>query len=299
MAGPTLAVLRTYLQDNGVQGGNDTEALRSIDRIINEAVRRLANSHLDHYRSMARVDLVAPYSTGTVAIANGSKNVTLAGAGAAFPSWAASGRIIFTSDPEWDHEYEVATRTGDTAIILDSNFQGTTQTADTYSIFQMDYAMPTDFNVAILDELDPVVAARYLTPNEFELKFSKWIPGVSGDPEFFTIENKLLRLMPYPDAADVFKIPYYRMPADMDEDEDTADIDTGMENLLYRAIDFHLEMWRRNRQRDNDVGGALALYKEAKSDYLASHDRHVAPARWGRGARSLSYNPFAGTVTDE
>lgn len=83
----------------------------------------------------------AAYSTGTVAVTNGSTTVTLTGG--TWPSDVASGSYHFAlsvSDP-W---YVVNTRSSDTVIVLVDNYEGTTDSSTTYAVYKSHYSLASD-----------------------------------------------------------------------------------------------------------------------------------------------------------
>lgn len=81
----------------------------------------------------------APYSTGTVAVTNGSAIVT--GTGTVFPSWAASGVIKVAGGVP----YTIATRDSNTQVTLDVVYAGTTASLQKYELSQEDYDLPDSF----------------------------------------------------------------------------------------------------------------------------------------------------------
>jgi hypothetical protein len=80
----------------------------------------------------------AAYSTGTIAVTNGSATVTLTGG--TFPSGAAGMVVIIRGRP-----YEISTRDSGTQLTLAQNFPGDSGTGLTYSVAQWDYDLPDNF----------------------------------------------------------------------------------------------------------------------------------------------------------
>lgn len=80
-------------------------------------------------------DLYAPYATGTVTVVAG----VVTGAGTTFPSWAADAEFVVGGV-----SYSVATRTSDTALVLDDTAV-TAAALSTYTLQVLDYPLPDLF----------------------------------------------------------------------------------------------------------------------------------------------------------
>ena len=110
-----------------------------LDSLINERYRR-ALRKLDwrRLRVQAVLQTVAEYTTGTVAVTEGSTALT--GTDTVWTA-AMSGRAIRIGS---DDEYYQFTRTADTTGTLDRAYEGEDDTEATYQIWQSIYVMPTD-----------------------------------------------------------------------------------------------------------------------------------------------------------
>lgn len=85
------------------------------------------------------LSLSAPYSTGTIAVTNGSTTVTLTTG--TWPSGAADAVLFVAGNPS----YDVATRSSGSVILLDTAWTGTTASGLSYVLGYWDYEMPDDF----------------------------------------------------------------------------------------------------------------------------------------------------------
>lgn len=77
----------------------------------------------------------APYSTGTISATNGTVTLT----GGTWPNWAADGHLVYNNA-----EYEVATRTSDSVIVL-ADTSVTIAAGATYTLGHWVYELPDSF----------------------------------------------------------------------------------------------------------------------------------------------------------
>ena len=123
------------------QSGN--EFTTRIKNVINTTVARVAREA--KWRTLRRIstfDTVAAYSTGTgaVSVTNGSKNVTITGA-TLLTDGVHIGRRIDLGGSTLP--YVVKEITGETTLVLNQNYDGTTSSTQTYKIFgQEEYNIP-------------------------------------------------------------------------------------------------------------------------------------------------------------
>lgn len=200
------------------------DQLTRIGYCISDGLRRVYSMYeWSFFKPVVDVVTTAPYSTGTVTVANGV--VTLSGG--TFPSWAASG--IFMVNKRY---YSVASRDGNTQITLD------TLTVNVASASAYSLARP----------VIPMDAAFDSIANDSDLAFypgdDQWYPAAKqrGDalirkleaenPEFFRPcfysvrtdrfdpavgSRKSLAFYPAPDAVYTLRVPMILRPVDLDE----------------------------------------------------------------------------------
>ncbi len=105
--------------------------------IANKVASRKTWKHFERY---ALLQASAPYSTGTIAVTNGSAVVT--GTGTAFPADVA-GQIWKAPD---SREYRILSWQSVTQITLVANYIGDDATGETYQIVYNRVAVPSDFS---------------------------------------------------------------------------------------------------------------------------------------------------------
>lgn len=201
-----------YLDFSSAQ--SDTNLVRRATR---NAVTRVAAAHPWGYlEEHQRIVTNAPYTTGTLAITNGSTTVTLSGG--TFPSWAAHGELVVSGDAP---AYPVASRDSDTQLTLVTAFQETTVTAASYSLHRLAYDLAADFREGVQVYQEDNQALEYISPNEW-LRRHRSDPASDGDPVAYTImgsaetdQRMAVRFYPAPDAAATFDVIGVRWPRDL------------------------------------------------------------------------------------
>lgn len=155
------------------------------------------------------LETVAPYQTGTVAVTEGSTGVT----GTA-TVWTAgmTGRGFRVTGR---NEYYEFTRTGDTTGTLDRPYEGSTDAAAGYAIFQSVYPLPADCRILEdVRSLDPPGGLGRFSRSQLDASFPNrpatgnpaiWAPYMddTSDPPRMQVE-----LYPIPDAAKGLPITY-------------------------------------------------------------------------------------------
>jgi hypothetical protein len=214
-----------------------TQADTRIKGAVNDALDRLAKEwDCPWYMRRGSLSLDVPYSTGTIALTNGSPIVTLTGG--TFPSWAASGKLVVSSKL-----YDISTRDSDTQLTLLGSFAGT---SDDYS-----YELVHD---------------AYTLPNNF-LKFGgimqgqtyPWQPEPVSIEGLWTQQNAWQTNQQY---ASIFAIAYGKAyfwpapsqtmnvaywykarPAPLTADTDLADVDPVALDTLYHLINYYIAVY--------------------------------------------------------
>lgn len=162
-----------------------------------------------------RIQLVAPYSTGTITYdhTGGASERLVTLATGSWPTWAAYGTLRVASI-----NHKVASRTSTSVINLDAvNNPGADIAAGTsYSLYRSEYPLPSDFKALCLPETESsFYGMTYLKPDEWN-KLDRQSSS-SGTPSFFTIlgsgdlyAQKQIALYPYPSAAGTLDFIYQR-----------------------------------------------------------------------------------------
>lgn len=164
----TFSDLYNDLMSRARVDANQSINSQSAKKLINTA---LFDMHLGNGEKFAwcernaRLLTQAPYSTGTVTISQGSASLT--GSGTAWntvnafgvKNLRAGGRIVLPGD---DTVYEVDSVSSDTTLTLTDAFRGESLSAETYSYFEDEYALASDF-------LRPLDKARFDARGEIEI----------------------------------------------------------------------------------------------------------------------------------
>lgn len=115
----------------------------AIKNVINTSLLRINRENLwRNMRRTTKISTVTSYTTGSgaVSVTNGSKNVTITGATLLTDNIQINRYIKFSGSAQY---FKVVTITGETTLTIDIDFDGTTSTSNTYSIFpQCEYNLP-------------------------------------------------------------------------------------------------------------------------------------------------------------
>ena len=201
-------------------GGARTKYLRLHKEAILGAYRDITMCHeWDYYMKEGRIDLVANYDTSTVTYDHEdavNRELTLdVSSGAAWPSWAKYGRIVFG-----DVVYPVESRTSNSIVVLGEDFNpGADVTTDTtYNLYRSVYPLPADlwrlYDVAVEKSY---WITYYLTPTEWlqRERFTSttgqtWAWTIMKDPDN---DNRFaLWVDPAPSTAEPLGFIYRRRP---------------------------------------------------------------------------------------
>jgi hypothetical protein len=207
-------------------GYSDSETF-DIEDCIRDGLRTVYAAHdWSFFKPIEDIATTAPYTTGTITVVNGV--VTLAGAGAAFPSWAADG--LLKAD---DGYYSVASRGGNTQITLDDTSVAIAA-GTTYELARPEIPLAAAFEAVSNDsdltyypdqnELYPPVQMRHdvaiRTWQQDEPYFDRPIyysvRTVEFDPTVGS--RKVLAFYPAPDEAYVLRVPMILRPTMIDAD---------------------------------------------------------------------------------
>ena len=134
-----------------------------------------------HYRARGTIATIDDYSTGTVSVTNGSTALTFTGS--TLTAGMAGRKIRMNSEQQW---YDISTvNVGASTAVLVQAYQGSTNTAATFLIFQDEYRLapncqrPLDF-IQIEDQVLMVV----FTYLDFDRMFAD--VGTLSDPLYVT-----------------------------------------------------------------------------------------------------------------
>jgi len=160
----------------------DISKVSNKDDLLKESIQtgfNIATSQdLPYLMSESTIELIAPVTAGTIAITNGTKAV--AGTSTSFTSAMVGRKIRIAGDNTY---YKIATFTNSTTITLEENFQESTVTAATYSIFKDEYRLPADLdNYKVFRQVKNQQSIVDVEPTAFDIFEPS--PTSQGSPDF-------------------------------------------------------------------------------------------------------------------
>ncbi len=206
---------------------------------VNNAITWVATARMwERYKTHGEISLQEPYTTGTIAITNGSTTCTLTTG--TWPSWAASGKLVIGGKL-----YRIASRSSGSVVLLTTAWAAATISGESYSLIRDEYTLPTD--CLRFGRFYPgqnwgwggnPSAMEALLEAQHSFSYSQsypymWCVHGSGN------SDKLM-LFPWPSASNQLPFWYYRKPALLTSGGDTADFDTLHLELLQRSIDYQI-----------------------------------------------------------
>ncbi len=199
-------------------GANVTEeARRDARRATLNAYRELASAHRwSYFYTRGRLNTVAPYSTGTVAVTASTGVVDLTGG--VFPSWAPTGTIQINNVI-----YQIGSVQSTTQLTLTAQSRpgANIDAGATFTIYRDTFPLPADcLSIARLILVNNAFAMWYEPPTTW-LERQRIYRGpatprsytIRGDPHYFAA--MAVSLFPVPDAAYEFDYLYQRTPREM------------------------------------------------------------------------------------
>ena len=222
--------------------GNKTSsnAVAVAKELVNDSVRYLSELDHEYYRERGYINVLAPFSSGTVSVDPGATYASLSSGG----SWSSNynDAMMMIGDEKVGMEGYITSNPARFTFGQGATWGYSSQASVSYTLFKYRYALPSDFKkigdiqdetmLACLEWIDDI--------NAFE-KRRLATYNSSGDLEVACIASNALMVWPYPDNAQVIPIPYERQPNDMSADSDVVDYpDTGGSLVLIkRCIDHH------------------------------------------------------------
>lgn len=195
-------------------GSTDAANVRRTNRAIENSYREVTMArHWSYYYQRGRLQTQAPYNTGTITYTQATRVVDLASG--TWPTWAANGTLSIAGV-----EYEVATRTSGTQLVLsvNSNPGADVAAGTSYYLWQDTYVLPVDFqSLGTIKDAQNNVTLEYMEPNDF-IAMRLFNMTVS-QPRYFTIfhdQNYVgalaIKLFPPPMLSYSYDYMYKRHP---------------------------------------------------------------------------------------
>jgi len=282
-SGMLTSSLKTYARYQ-VRGSVGTAADAKIMSAINDAASMISKARKWSYlKTDGAFTFQAAYATGTITLTNDSTTVTLAGG--TFPTWASttySAKLLYSGQ-----QLRINTRTSGTVVTLVSPWAGATVTGAGYSVFQDEYALPSD--CLIFGKLFPgngfgwrsdMVSFESLREYQSENNYSTTVPTLHA------VHNSNLVIWPSPSIARNWPCIYYRKPAILVNNTDELDFDPLHLDLVQRAIDYQLAV----RFGPVEHGTAKECYEDYNKilNMCINNDKENASRVSGGGSRRSS-----------
>jgi len=307
-----LQTLRTFAVEQFYGGTGDYSALTAseqsrVDRCINSGLRQFLYPpaiggkvhQWSFLRKNATITLLAPYATGTIAVAAGVVTLT----GGTFPSWAAAGQLEIDGT-----DYEVSTRDSGTQLTLvDTSVTGTA--GERYSLHQDDYDLPEDFALLVAHptyQPSQTYKSELLQVSEQEIRQKRESSFVTGMdyPSLYAIRSKVndptlgsrSEILFWPKVKSA-QILYYRYEVRADVLTTTnkyawgaSDHSEALKDSILAAFEFHI---------DGQAGPAMQKYMTSLQASV-ERDKRIGSSRnlgYNGNGTAGTWRPFANSVT--
>ena len=163
----------------------NVESLTNISSqraLIKDAIRmglnRATAKDLPYLMTDGFITTVAPYETGTVTVANGSKTVT--GLLTVWTSAMVGRKIRIAGESAY---YRIAAFVSSTEITLEVVYQGSLTSGNTYSIYKDEYKLPADCDTyKVMRQVENGKAVTSLEATAFDMVEPS--PSAEGSPSF-------------------------------------------------------------------------------------------------------------------
>ena len=157
---------------------NVTSQRALIKDAIQMGLDRATMQDLPYLMTNGVITTVAPYETGTVTVANGSKTVT--GDGTTFTAGMVGRKIRIESENAY---YRIAAFVSVTEVTLEVVYQGSETSGCTYSIFKDEYKLPADLDFyKVLRQIENSTAMVGIEASAFDIY--EPTPQSQGSPNF-------------------------------------------------------------------------------------------------------------------
>ena len=242
---------------NGVYDIAPGARLSDFYKTLNRTVRKISRSKRWNFlRTSNDTQLIEGYSTGTVAVTEGSTTVT--GTSTVWTS-AMTGRKIKVSG---DSQHYTFTFVSTTSGTLDRNYAKDTDSEATYQIYQDTYALPSDFwklekivNLESGADLIPLAVGDYLAGRSDPLlvnvfiggraKYTIWGADSSGNPN--------LLIHRFAGADEFIRIYYIKRPTDVSAPSTEPDLPDELHDWLQLELQVIYAQRVPKEQKDRDL----------------------------------------------
>lgn len=233
----TLSSLQAYAR-RMYRDRTGSKADTELTQVVNDALTMITTEHdWPWYQTVGSVTFRAAYQTGTVALTNGSKTVTLSGGTFPYTTVGITGPAELYINGLYRR---IASMLASSLTLVDTwdeaNYSGI------YQVAQIEYACPTD-----LMKLEKITSVNTWVwgPNptsRFNIEEARqfWSIAATNPPRMWAIERDRLVIWPPSNVDKQVNLLYQRRPAELSGPTDLADWDPNLIELLRRSIDYQV-----------------------------------------------------------
>jgi len=260
---------------------SDPNAVAVCKESVNRALRRIAERDHPHFIKQGYINLVAAYSSGTVAVSEGG--TTVSGTSCTWSS-AMEGRYMKIEDEQV--HFLLSTWASAAGFTFDggAKWLNDAETAGEYVIYKDTYDLPTDFRTAgDLMEKTQLRGVTWLNDESewYRKKMENY--ALTGAPQWACLAGDKLKLWPYETDLSVISFLYYYWPEDLSADDDPMDFPDNQIDLVRAAIRLEVAIERGKGAADAEA----AFEKKQFQIEGAATNPHATFAIGGGGGGGL------------
>jgi hypothetical protein len=266
----------------------DAQSTTVIKQAINDAIRMLAEKDHPYFTEQGYINVKAPQTTGTVAVAQNGTQVTLSGA-----TWPADvvGQFLKLADDSIVH-FEVGVRDSDTEVTFANSAQWVYDavSAGSYVLYRDRYPWPSNFRSVgkVFDKFALEDVDWIDDPDEwYHIKIENY--NVDGQPRWACIADSGLLLWPYQTVPQSVPYMYKRWPTEMASDSDEMDYPENEILAVYRAIDYQVAI-ARGKEEDEKLD---TLKEQETRTARAARSPSGNVIRIGKAGRPIRFRPYS------
>ena len=198
------------------------------------------------------IQFKAPYSTGTVAVTNGSPTVT--GTGTAWTSAEHVGQTISLPDSAGNtntYYYITAVDAGAQTLTLGMNYIGANASGSSYNIDYITYALPSDVSTQKIRTVliqNPHRELKKVDVKERNELFPNLLSGRSQPRAWMDWGPYMIQPWPAPEANYICVIRYQKRPAEVTADTAAFDWPVQMHRTLLKGAIAQGWKWKDDNQ---------------------------------------------------
>lgn len=252
-----------------------------ILEVVNEAAEMVfMEMQWPHWNKRGVIELLAPYTTGTLTLTTASATVTFAGS--TLPAWVDAGCDIFiASTGQW---FTVSTRDSSSQVTISDSYNGTTTASLSFVLSRIRMALPATCartNDLLFGAQWPY-KPQMVSAAKLEMMKDAW-QTTDSYTCMWAIEQNYICVWPPPAAYARVNFMYFGKPVQVTSGSDTLDYPAEQQLLLKRALDYCASL--RGSTTAESRTEARKAYDLAKAQALS----------WDRTTTSMSPEGIGGT----